>query len=102
MWLMLMVAAHIGLAVSPAHCFEPCTAQFTLTVDNVEAVKELCLNLDGDTYSTGSCWGSLRRTMVVQIKNIPAGDYQAWVAFRRPDGTVDRSQSHPLTVLPKH
>ena len=100
MWLLAAFFASLTLSVTPAHCFEPCTIRYKMTILNVEDVKAVCIWLDSiDGFGRTSCWPPFARVVETQIKDVPAGYYVARAAIQRANSPVEWSTEHQITVL---
>ncbi len=92
--------AQVDLSVSPASSFEPATITFTIRT-SVQKAAEICLQFADDAgFERGSCWPARDdlSSWRVPIKNIPAGNYKAYVMVT--DGTeLKRSADKEFVVL---
>lgn len=93
------IMSTLTLKVVPAHCFEPCTIRYTITIAEVENVKDVCIWLDSEGFGRSSCWPPHARTIDTQVKDVPAGYYIAKAAIQRVGGAVEWSPEHHIQVL---
>ena len=97
---MIIAMLLLLLKVTPAHCFEPCTIRYSITIAAPETARTICIRLDSDSFGRFSCWPASGRTVEeTTIKDVPANTYYAVAAVQRSNGLVERSPEYTINVL---
>lgn len=83
------------IEVYPRFSQAPATIKITVRLDPHSTNRKMCIGYDG-AQERSSCWqldGKSRRTTEQWYRDLPGGEYFAWVRVLRADGSSQQAQT---------
>jgi hypothetical protein len=92
LWVMLM-SHKVEIKVAPFHGNGPTTVEVTAIIPLDEDHVKACLVVEGEDYSSESCWepDGDRSRYIRKFTRVPSGGYQVALGVLHQDGRIERA-----------